>query len=219
MNITTAATQLQSSLDMFVHWLTKWRMQLNPNKSQFKIFTLRRTQDLPILKLYGSEIAWLPSDRAVKYLGVYLDRRLTWRTHINKKLNEAYARLMKLYPIINRKSSLKTDYTLLLYKSILRPLLLYACPIWGNAPNTIIQCLQIFQNKVLRISVNAPWFIRNTQLHKELGIQNIQDYIRNLATNFFGKLHQVSGAQHYSLGQKHCISSRLKSRLPQDKFL
>lgn len=44
----------------------------------------------------------------------------------------------------------------------------YGIEVWGNTCKTNKLKLQGLQNKVLRIIVDAPWFIRNTQLHRDL---------------------------------------------------
>ncbi|KAJ4431545.1 hypothetical protein ANN_20144 [Periplaneta americana] len=130
-------------------------------------------------------------DEAVKYLGVHLDRRLSWKHHINNKLTLAYSRLAKLYPLLNKKSSLKLQNCMLLYTSLLRPLLLYACPVREGAALSEIEHIQSFQNEVLRISLNSPWFVRNGQLHRETGIDTIKQFIHSQAKKFYNNLENV----------------------------
>lgn len=169
-NLQLACNHLQNALNTFIKWTTRWRITLNPSKTQAKIFTLKHIPSLPTLFLGNSQITWLSTSQHVKYLGVYLDTRLTWTPHIKYKIQAANQRLAQLYPLINRSSAMRTNCTLLIYKAILRPLILYACPVWGGTATSNLQKIQIFQNKLLRIAVNARWFIRNTQLHTELGM-------------------------------------------------
>lgn len=37
--------------------------------------------------------------------------------------------------------------------------------------------IQIFQNKILRIITDAPWFMVNENLHKDLQILKTQDHV------------------------------------------
>ena len=53
----------------------------------------------------------------IKYLGSHLDTPLKWTRHINKTLNKANTRLFK--------PSLKHEYTTLLWKKLIRPIILY----------------------------------------------------------------------------------------------
>lgn len=216
-DIYTAVATLQNSTNELTNWFKKWRIAINPNKSEAKIFSLRRNVDPPNLKIINQDVVWNPSDQAIKYLGVYLDKKLNWNFHVNKKLNSAYATLSKLYPILNRKTSTKIKSGLLIYKSILRPILLYACPIWGTASPTAIKKLQVFQNKVLRIILKCPWYTRNNQIHNELGVLDISNFIVKLSKAFFQKINFTDGINFFQIGQRSNLNQiRLKPRLPQD---
>ncbi|PSN37478.1 hypothetical protein C0J52_27632, partial [Blattella germanica] len=95
---------------------------------------------------------------------------ITWGVFkcISNKIIQANRRFYKLYPLLN--SSLRSEYYLLIYRLCIRPILTYASPVWNNASNTSIKKLQTFQNKILRRAVNAPWYIRNSTLHNDLGV-------------------------------------------------
>jgi hypothetical protein len=42
----------------------------------------------------------------------------------------------------------------------------------GDAP-----VIQRYQNKVLKCIVNAQWYVRNSVLHRDLGIEKVTDII------------------------------------------
>ena len=73
-----ASAKLQAHVHKVEEWLDKWRIKANQGKSVHVTFTLRR-QTCPPIKLHNKEI---PQAEDAKYLGMYLDRRLTWRKHI-----------------------------------------------------------------------------------------------------------------------------------------
>lgn len=84
------------------------------------------------------EFSFLSSTQHVKYLivRVILDTRLTWSLHIEDKLQKAKQRLAQLYLIFNRNSYHYVHTVLYfynLYKTIISPLILYVCSVWGNA--------------------------------------------------------------------------------------
>ena len=162
-------------------------------------------------------VPWTPKDQGVRYLGVYFDTRLNWRYHVNKKLQTAHNRLTALYPLINRNTTLRTSCTTLLYKSLILPILTYACPVWLGTSNTNIKRIQTLQNKVLRMATNAPWFVRNQQIHHELGVDPFAVHVEELTRRHHERLPQSSGATFYNLG---CPTAhRLKPRLYQDFLL
>jgi hypothetical protein len=116
-----ATRKLQAALSDIQQWLTKWRLKANESKSYHATFTLKRSTCPPI-QLNGT---YLPYTDEVKYLGVHLDRRLTWRKHIRTKRRHLDHQLRKLYWVIGRKSQLSVSNKLLLYKAILKPIWTY----------------------------------------------------------------------------------------------
>jgi len=115
---------IQSHLNKIKCWAEKWKIILNLSKST------------AVLSLVlNGDIIWFPT---IKYLGVILDKKLTWNPHISSKLQQGYQRLKILYPLINRQTALSWKCSMLLYKQILRPLILYAAPIWGYCAKTHI---------------------------------------------------------------------------------
>jgi len=77
----TGTQHLQLHLDQLEKWLTRWRIRAKESKSTHITFTLRRV-GCPAVYLNGKLI---PKETSVKYLGIYLDRRLTWKPHIHNK--------------------------------------------------------------------------------------------------------------------------------------
>jgi hypothetical protein len=83
---------------------------------------------------------------------------------------------------------------------------------WSKAK---LNKIQVLQKKILLISVNAPWFVRNKHLHDELGISTINDFIKSGVLKFLNNLNFVPGAMTYNIGQPR-LNRRLSARLPQD---
>ncbi|VVC35140.1 Zinc finger, CCHC-type,Reverse transcriptase domain [Cinara cedri] len=141
-----ASKNLQSHLNLLSEWYAKWKIKLNNNKSIHTTFTLRHglcpnvtVNNLPI-----------PALVTVKYLGLILDKRLTWQNHIRKKrlILNARSRSLKVLLSKNKFSSLKTK--LQIYKSILKPIWTYGNQLWGSAKKSNLNKIQAFQNITLR---------------------------------------------------------------------
>ncbi|KAE9543133.1 hypothetical protein AGLY_003044 [Aphis glycines] len=156
-----------------------WRIKINPEKSFNVIFTLRRN-DSPPVQLQGVDI---PKTSQVKYLGLILDKRLTWGPHLKSKHKTLNNRLHLLRPILKSKMSIHTKS--ILYKSLLRPIWAYGMQIWGCAKPSQILSTQAFQSISLRLIASAPWYITNKALHKDLKI----DTVNQLAKHYYSKFH------------------------------
>ncbi|KAL1129690.1 hypothetical protein AAG570_012634 [Ranatra chinensis] len=76
-----AALHLQQHLDALEIWHKKWRIKVNPNKSKHVTFTLRKGS---CPRVYVNRII-LPTADVVRYLGLRIDKRLTWNPHTRLK--------------------------------------------------------------------------------------------------------------------------------------
>ncbi|GFX12167.1 RNA-directed DNA polymerase from mobile element jockey [Trichonephila clavipes] len=85
--------------------------------------------------------------------------------------------------LISPKNKLALRHKVLLYKVILRPIMLYASPIWAGATVIHLKRLHTFQNIQLRRAANAPWFVRNEVLHKDLNVPPLLDFIKKQSEN------------------------------------
>ena len=95
-----ATQRLQTHLNEIQFWLKKWRMKANETKSVQVIFTLIKSTCPPV-HLNNKQMTQAED---VQYLGIHLDRTLTWYKHISVKKKQLELKLRKLYRIIGRKS-------------------------------------------------------------------------------------------------------------------
>jgi hypothetical protein len=103
----------------------------------------------------------LPQEDHVKYLGLHLDRRLTWHKHIFAKRKQLGITLTNMYWLLGHKSKLSTSNKLLIYKTILKPIWTFGIHLWGTASTSNIEILEHFQSKALRMIVDSPWYMLN----------------------------------------------------------
>ncbi|GFX39535.1 putative RNA-directed DNA polymerase from transposon X-element [Trichonephila clavipes] len=60
-------------------------------------------------------------------------------------------------PSLGEGLPLSLENKVILYKQILRPVITYGSPVWGAAAATHMKKIQVIQNKILRVMMNAPW--------------------------------------------------------------
>jgi hypothetical protein len=113
-----ASQQLQTHLNAIQTWLHKWRMQANALKSVHVTFTTRTGMCPPV----HMKNVQLPCAENVKYLGLRLDRKLTWHHNIFTKRKQLGLTLTKMYWLLGRSSQLSLPNKLLLYKTTLKPI-------------------------------------------------------------------------------------------------
>lgn len=194
-NITLMTDHLQNHLCILEDWFTRWRIKVNPSKTTALYFSKSPFVVPPRLRLYGE---WISFAREAKYLGVILDWRLSWRSHFTYTIQ-------KIHFATNAISSLlfnphmNTTNKILLYKTVLRPILLYAAPVWGFAAPTNLQKLQTVQNKILRRIHRARWYQRNTFIHSDFRVYPLRHEIKKLATTFYKNLPSVQNELLFNL--------------------
>jgi hypothetical protein len=174
-NPITASAHLQTHLQSIEKWTRKWRIKINEGKSKHVTFTLRRG-NCPPLTLNQTII---PQADTVKYLGLHLDRRLTWNCHISTLRKRLDLRTKELYWIIGKHSPLSLSNKLLIYKTILKPAWTYGIELWGCASPSNIAIIQRYQSKLLRLITNAPWYVTNQTLHQDLSITTVRHVFRD----------------------------------------
>lgn len=72
----------------------------------------------------------------------------------------------------------------MLYKSSIRPVGIYAVPVWGYSFKSYWKYLQTVQSKVVRMSMNSAWYIRNYKLHRALDNPELRVFCAKLITKF-----------------------------------
>ena len=80
------------------------------------------------------------------------------------------------------------DNKLLLYKTVLKPVWTYGITLWGTASTSNIEILQRFQNTVIRVLVNAPWYVPNGLIRRELNIPTMSEVVTRLSVHYCGRL-------------------------------
>ncbi|GFV75923.1 RNA-directed DNA polymerase from mobile element jockey [Trichonephila clavipes] len=164
-------------------WLTQWRIAINVDKSQAIIFRKWGVIDHPFqLTLFEDNIQWVS---VVRYLGLHMDSRLTYKKHIDYLSEKFWGRIHLAISLVGRMSPLSLENKVILYKQVLRPIITYASPVWGAAAATHMKKIQVIQNKILRLITNAPWYVRNDVIHFDLHMEPISSYITKLARNVF----------------------------------
>jgi hypothetical protein len=104
----------------------------------------------------------------VKYLGLHLDQKLTWKTHIKAKRWQLELKLKSMYWLMNKKSKLSVENELTIHKAILKPVWTYGTELWGFSKPSKTRILQTYQSKTLRMISSARCFVSNLTLHNDL---------------------------------------------------
>ena len=160
---TTSSTHDQSIDGLFVkaqsmvndisHWSHRNCLTIYPKKSVLMIISPKAfIGPLPQICLDGHPIAVVSE---TKCLGLTIDNKLNWSTHISQQVKKLSTKLKKLYQMRSLPSLLNTVYL----QGIL-PSAMYGLSIWGNGSKMHIEKLEDLHRKaarfIHRIKKNVP---------------------------------------------------------------
>ena len=195
--------QVNYDLKSLSNWLKANKISLNVGKTELVLFTSSKKHldcDLKI-KLNGKRLYETDS---VKYLGIQIEKRLTWKQQINHvalKLNKANAMLSKLRHVLDMKT-LKS-----VYYAIFESHLFYASLVWAQNTNSVKR-LHLLQKKSLQMffqsrnSNKGPLFIKVSKILKSFdktALENcifISKYLKGLLTSIFNNWFKFSFEPH-----------------------
>jgi hypothetical protein len=163
-------------------YFTKWKLQVNINKTVAILFTKRRPPTPSSIRFHLTEI---PCSPHIKCLGLELDSKLLFTKHLNTVTHKATGVLLSLFPLHARDSTLSSHNKLTLYKLLIRPVLTYAAYVWSNTSNTNYRHLQTLLSKCLRAIGNYPRRTPIPPIHSTLKIEHLYEFIYRLSENFF----------------------------------
>ena len=134
-----------------LHWCSANALEINPNKSAIVTLPPKLGSPFPELSIYYNN-ALIEMCASSKYLGINLDTKLDFKSHIaniETKISRSVGILSKL------RFLFPSSTLLLLYFTLIHPHLLYGLPLWGCTFGSYLKKLQSLQNKAIRIILNT----------------------------------------------------------------
>jgi len=146
---------------------------------------------------FGKELSL---SHQVKYLGVILDRKRTWKPHLDHKCNKAIAVFWQCHRIVGKTWSITAGIAHWLYIAIVRPMLVYAVVVWW--PHVELSTARTMLEHIQHLACLAiAGFIRITStaaMEILLGLPPLDLCIKNVAMTSCYRLkilgHWVQGS-------------------------
>ena len=157
------------------------------------------------LELFGEK---LTAVQQAKLLGVILDKKLTFNSHINENVKKGRQRLGLLKLLSGSKWDCKPKTLMILYKSYIRPVLEYGAPVILGASKTNIKKYQIIQNKAIRLAYKLDPLSHSESTHKIAKIDLIKERFQIVRYKFIDSLNEHSNL--FKL-QNELRASRIKT--------
>ena len=187
-DIGPCANTLQIDLAIIVEWCKFWCLDLNVKKCCHLRLALIGTKPQPVFN-YCIELEVIQRVETTKYLGVTVSDTFRWNPHITRIKSKACSVLGLL-----RRNFSKADVStkLMLYKTLVRPIIEFGAPAWDPYFYRDINELEAVQNKAARFITNTYSFESSvTDLKRKLNLTSLairrRDARVKLLLNYFDR--------------------------------
>ena len=209
---------LQNNLQHVYNWLQVNKIKVNVSKCKFIIFSYGRKTEIAPLRFGDGEIT---ETNEYKFLGVILDNRLTFKSHINhikSKISQSIGILYKLNKFMP-PNILKT-----LYETLIKPYITYGIEAWHSAPNYILEKVRVLQKKSIRAICDLSYNAHTNECFKTLKLLKIDEiFTENIAVYIYNTLKMGQNANvsdalvHHRSIHDHNTRNRDQLVLPRNQ--
>ena len=189
--------KMQKAIDCIIKWSKKWGLIVSTDKTKCIIFTKKRTKPNMDLKMQEEKIKYVKS---VKYLGMWLDKGLTWGKHIDTLKEKCQERIRILKYISHNRWGSSQEKLRLLYKSLILSKIDYGSYLYATAAETHLIKLDRIQYEASRIILGALKPTPTVFLEAEAELMPLKIRRRYLGIKYISK---VSSIEEHPTGQEY----------------
>jgi hypothetical protein len=197
----TSIRRAVEGLEEVLQWLAANGLKTDSDKSEIMLFHPNRYSpdrlgSPPTAVAYRDPFTGaveVKIKRQVRYLGVFIDARLTWHAHVKTVASRARSTIRSLNILGNSMRGIRFATWRRLFHAIIIPILTYGAPVWH--PETgrraaLIHPLQVAQNDALRKMSGCFRTTPVDPLHSLLAIPPIDYTIRKLVRSYGDRLQR-----------------------------
>ena len=170
-NYSDLIVDTNTNLALLYEWTVNNRLSLNANKTSVLLFSNRISDVISPLLLVVNDVPVF-CENSVKFLGVSIDRRLSFADHINSICTKISKTIGIFYRI---RFNIPESVLINLYYSLVYPYLIYGVLLWGDASLIHLHPLIILQKKVLRVITSSHYLAHTEPLFQKTKILRLND--------------------------------------------
>lgn len=145
--------ELNIALKEFNEWILHHGFEISKEKSTVSVYTRHRLNKIPsFIKLADHNFN---ITNTVKFLGLYIDNKLSWKPQVNSIIKKCEKRLNVLRTVTNLHWGADPKTALMLYKNLILSVIDYGSSIYGSAAASTLQPLNVIQSRAVRLSIGA----------------------------------------------------------------
>lgn len=208
-------TKVSSEMNKLHKWFKVNKLSLNLSKTNFMVFSHTNAPCEYNISIDNTNIEQI---NCIKFLGVYIDCKLTWSQHVNV----VHTKIAKNLSVMRRVKWLLNETALYtLYCSFVLPYMDYCCEIWGNTYKNRIQPLYILQKRAIRICCQLEYRAHSKPAFFKCNALTIFDlidlksmvimykiYNRLMPNNFLSRFKVVNTTHAHNTRQENNFESK-----------
>ena len=166
-------------------WFKSNKLSLNISKTHFMHFQTTRRSVTLSQNIIIDNIP-LNQEEYVKFLGITIDKHLSWGQHINNVSSSIARGIGILYKL---KHFLPEHSLLMIYNALILPYINYCNIIWGNCSMTKLDHIFLLQKKAVRICTKSSYLSHTDPLFNRLRMFKVYDINTLQIAIFMFKYH------------------------------
>ena len=186
-----AEAGVQRAVDEVARWSARKKMRLNPDKSETAFFSTDRREASwsPNVSLGGTRLRHNPTP---KFLGVTLDRTLSFGPHVEEVVLKVGARCRLLATLTSKDWGWRKHSMRVMFLALQQSIMNYAAPAWQPyLAKTRMEQLDRAQNAALRIITGLYRTTPLDILRLEAGVESYETTSRRLVVTSLEKAERL----------------------------
>lgn len=211
----SAINKAERAITKIKRWLDSSLLALNVEKTKFLAFGLteRTLPAIQKIKIHDYDCKYdadlcncgciIERKECIKYLGVLLDEKLTWKFHVNYITNKIRKLIYKFYEL---RQIMNIRTLKLVYFALVESIINYGLCVWGNAQKCTMASLHVAQKYIIKIILFKNRTFPTDSLFRESGLFNVEQmYIKCIIRFMITK-------PYYRIDLRHKINTRATAR-------
>ena len=188
-NVEFLLKKTQEGLNVIEEWANRWSFKISVPKSKFMVFGYKRKIPRSGLSLYGAPLERV---KEFKFLGMWLDERLTWKIHIGKIQSKCEKVINVLRSLAGSEWGAERGTMLMIYQAMIRSAIDYGSFVYGAAAKSTLDKLDATQARALRTCCGAFRTTPIPALLVEMGEWPLRIRRSKLGLHYWAKLNGTS---------------------------
>ena len=163
--------RVEADISRLAHWIQLNGMKMNVAKTQLMVLSQRgKRHEAESVQVKIDDVQ-LEKQDCVKYLGVMIDKDLSWKPHIERMHKQCMSKLA----VIRRSGAyLPCHIRRMLYLAFVLPHLDYCSVVWNFCGATLIKQVERIQNYALRMILRKPPRTASEPLRQTLRLTTLE---------------------------------------------